>query len=123
QMPWYNSASEVTYDPEKAKSLLDEAGWKTGEDGIREKDGVKAELNLLYATGDSVRQALAADFAEQLKELGISCTLEGVGWDTAYDRAQSDPLIWGWGAHTARKSVVEGEGGEVGGRRRGGGRR
>lgn len=100
QMPWYNSASEVTYDPEKAKLLLDEAGWKTGEDGIREKDGVKAELNLLYATGDSVRQALAADFAEQLKELGISCTLEGVGWDTAYDRAQSDPLIWGWGAHT-----------------------
>ncbi|GLG89834.1 ABC transporter substrate-binding protein [Sellimonas catena] len=100
QMPWYNSASEVTYDPEKAKSLLDEAGWKTGEDGIREKDGVKAELNLLYTTGDSVRQALAADFAEQLKELGISCTLEGVGWDTAYDRAQSDPLIWGWGAHT-----------------------
>lgn len=100
QMPWYNSASEVTYDPEKAKSLLDEAGWKTGENGIREKDGVKAELNLLYATGDSVRQALAADFAEQLKELGISCTLEGVGWDTAYDRAQSDPLIWGWGAHT-----------------------
>lgn len=100
QMPWYNSASEVTYDPEKAKSLLDEAGWKIGEDGIREKDGVKAELNLLYATGDSVRQALAADFAEQLKELGIFCTLEGVGWDTAYDRAQSDPLIWGWGAHT-----------------------
>lgn len=100
QMPWYNSASEVTYDPEKAKSLLDEAGWKTDEDGIREKDGVKAELNLLYATGDSVRQALAADFADQLKELGISCTLEGVGWDTAYDRAQTDPLIWGWGAHT-----------------------
>ncbi len=100
QMPWYNPDSEVAYDPEKAKTLLDEAGWKTGEDGIREKDGVKAELNLLYATGDSVRQALAADFADHLKELGISCTLEGVGWDTAYDRAQSDPLIWGWGAHT-----------------------
>lgn len=100
QMPWYNPDSEVAYDLEKAKTLLDEAGWKTGEDGIREKDGVKAELNLLYATGDSVRQALAADFADQLKDLGISCTLEGVGWDTAYDRAQSDPLIWGWGAHT-----------------------
>ena len=23
-----------------------------------------------------------------------------MGWDTAYDRALSDPLIWGWGAHT-----------------------
>ena len=100
QMPWYNEASEVEYDPEAAAELLDEAGWTMGDDGIREKDGVKAELNLLYATGDSVRQALAADFADQLGELGISCTIEGVGWDTAYDRALSEPLIWGWGAHT-----------------------
>lgn len=100
QLPWYNEASEVEYDPEEAAALLDEAGWIMGEDGIREKDGEKAELNLLYSTGDTVRQALAADFADQLKELGISCTLEGVGWDTAYDRALSDPLIWGWGAHT-----------------------
>ena len=100
QMPWYSEASEVEYDPEGAAALLDEAGWKTGDDGVREKDGVKAELNLLYSAGDSVRQALAADFADQLGKLGISCTLEGVGWDTAYDRALSDPLIWGWGAHT-----------------------
>lgn len=100
QMPWYSEASEVGYDPEGAAALLDEAGWKTGDDGVREKDGVKAELNLLYSAGDSVRQALAADFADQLGKLGISCTLEGVGWDTAYDRALSDPLIWGWGAHT-----------------------
>lgn len=100
QMPWYSEASEVEYDPEGAAALLDEAGWKTGDGGVREKDGVKAELNLLYSAGDSVRQALAADFADQLGDLGISCTLEGVGWDTAYDRALSDPLIWGWGAHT-----------------------
>ena len=100
QMPWYSEASEVEYDPEGAAARLDEAGWKTGDDGVREKDGVKAELNLLYSAGDSVRQALAADFADQLGKLGISCTLEGVGWDTAYDRALSDPLIWGWGAHT-----------------------
>lgn len=99
-LPWYNEASEVEYDPEGAAALLDEAGWIMNGDGVREKDGTKAELNLLYAAGDSVRQALAADFANQLGELGISCTIEGVGWDTAYDRALSEPLIWGWGAHT-----------------------
>ena len=99
-LPWYNEASEVEYDPEGAAALLDEAGWIMNDDGVREKDGVKAELNLLYASGDSVRQALAADFANQLGEFGISCTIEGVGWDTAYDRALSEPLIWGWGAHT-----------------------
>lgn len=100
QLPWYNEASEVAYDPEGAAKLLDEAGWILGDDGIREKDGVKAELNLLYSNGDSVRQALAEDFADQMEELGLACTTEGVGWDTAYDRAQSQPLLWGWGAHT-----------------------
>lgn len=100
KMPWYNEASEVSYDPEGAAELLDEAGWKIGSDGIREKDGVKAGFNLMYPASDSVRQALAADTANQLKELGIEVTIEGVGWDTAYDRAQSEPLMWGWGAHT-----------------------
>lgn len=100
QLPWYNEAAEVEYAPEAAAALLDEAGWTMGEDGVRTKNGARAELNLLYSNGDSVRQALAADLANQLGELGIACTIEGVGWDTAYDRALSEPLLWGWGAHT-----------------------
>ena len=35
-----------------------------------------------------------------MEELGIACSIEGVGWDTAYDRALSTPLLWGWGAHS-----------------------
>ena len=35
-------------DPELSKKLLDEAGWKTGDDGFRYKDGKKLEL-LMYA--------------------------------------------------------------------------
>lgn len=100
QLPWYSEASEVAYDPKEAGKLLDEAGWRMGPDGVREKDGVKASLNLLFSAGDSVRQALVEDFADQMEELGIACTTEGVGWDTAYDRALADPLLWGWGAHT-----------------------
>ena len=100
QMPWYNEKSAVSYDPEQAEQLLNEAGWKMAEDGIRRKDGEKAAFTLLFNNGDSVRQALAEDTANQLAKLGIEVTVEGVGWDTAYDRAQSDPMIWGWGAHT-----------------------
>ena len=100
KMPWYNEAGEVAYDQEEAKRILDDAGWLEGSGGIREKDGVKAEFTLMFSSGDSVRQALAEDTANQLKELGIRVTTEGVGWDVAYDRAQSDPLVWGWGAHT-----------------------
>lgn len=100
QMPWYNEAAEVDYDPDMAAAILKEAGWLAGSDGILEKNGVRAEFNMLYPTGDSVRQALAEDTANQLKEIGIKVTTEGIGWDTAYDRAQSTPLMWGWGAHT-----------------------
>ena len=100
KMPWYNESAKTEYDPEKAAELLEEAGWKAGSDGIREKDGVRAGFTLMYPASDSVRQALAADTANQLKEVGIDVKIEGVGWDDAYDRAQTEPLMWGWGAHT-----------------------
>ena len=100
KMPWYNPSAEVTYDPEAAKAILKEAGWVEGSDGIREKNGVRAAFHLLYPASDSLRQALAADTQNQLRELGIEVTIEGVGWDTAYDRAQAEPLMWGWGAHS-----------------------
>ena len=68
KMPWYNDEMEnISYDVEKAEEMLDAAGWKKNADGIREKGGVKAILEFLYPTGDSVRQALAADTAQQLK--------------------------------------------------------
>lgn len=100
QMPWYNDAAVTEYDLDAAKALMEEAGWTEGKDGIREKDGQEAALTLMFTNGDSVRQALCEDTANQLRELGIKVTTEGVGWDTAYDRAQSDSLLWGWGAHT-----------------------
>lgn len=100
QMPWYNEASEVAYDPEGAAAILDEAGWVMGDDGIREKDGQACAFTLMYHPSDSVRQALAEDMANQLRELGIDVTTEGAGWDVAYDKAQSQALVWGWGAHS-----------------------
>lgn len=100
KMPWYNEAAETEYDLESAKALMEEAGWTEGADGIREKNGQKAVMTLMYPASDSVRQALAADTSNQLEELGIDVKIEGVGWDVAYDRAQAEPLMWGWGAHT-----------------------
>ena len=100
KMPWYNEEAVTEYDLDAAKALMEEAGWIEGDDGIREKDGEKAELTIMFSNGDSVRQALAEDSANQLRELGIDVTTSGVGWDTAYEQAQSEPLIWGWGAHS-----------------------
>ncbi len=100
KMPWYYEGSQVAYDPEGAAALLEEAGWAMGADGIREKDGQKAVLEIAYPSSDSVRQAMAAETANQMKELGIDASIRGVGWDEAYTLAYQEPLMWGWGAHT-----------------------
>lgn len=46
QVSWAysNDVNPYTYDAEKAMALLEEAGWKVGPDGIREKDGKKLEF-------------------------------------------------------------------------------
>jgi peptide/nickel transport system substrate-binding protein len=62
---------QYEFDPEKAKALLDEAGWVVGADGIREKDGVKFSFLCTAKAGDQARKAIA-ELAQQLfKDVGI----------------------------------------------------
>lgn len=99
-MPWSNPDMKITVDAEYAKRLLDEDGWVAGSDGIREKDGLRAAFDLYYSASDSVRQALAADFADQAKDLGIEVTIKGASWDDIYAREYADPVLWGWGSNS-----------------------
>ena len=66
-----NFGGLVTYDQDKAKQLLDEAGWTEGSDGIREKDGKK--LTLRYVTfGDSqLTKSTAAAMQKMMKDIGV----------------------------------------------------
>ena len=84
----------------RAHCLLDEAGWRPGNDGVREKDGVRAEVVLWYASSDSTRQALANEFANQMAEIGVQVTLSGGNWDEIYARQYADLVMWGWGANS-----------------------
>ena len=67
----------LTQDMEGAKKLLDEAGWKVGADGIREKDGKK--LHILYQTSvNPVRQDFQALVKGWWNELGVDVELKQV---------------------------------------------
>ena len=98
-MPWSSTDMKCTTDVEKVKKLLDDGGWAAGADGIREKDGTRATLDLYYSAGDSVRQAIAAEFANQMKELGIEVNIKGASWDDLYPHQFTDPVVWGWGTN------------------------
>jgi peptide/nickel transport system substrate-binding protein len=62
---------------EKASKLLDDAGWKPGADGIREKDGKK--LKLLYQTSiNGPRQKTQAIVKQACQKAGIDVELKSV---------------------------------------------
>lgn len=99
-MPWSSPDMKVELDREKAARLLDEAGWKKGEDGVRSRDGVRAAFDIWYSSDDSVRQALANEFANQMAELGLEVTPRGGSWDEIYLHQFSQPVLWGWGSNS-----------------------
>ncbi|OUO89470.1 ABC transporter substrate-binding protein [Gordonibacter sp. An230] len=98
-MPWSSPDMRCETDVEKAKRLLDDAGWTVGADGVREREGVRASLSLYYPAGDSVRQAIAAEFADQMEGLGIEVSIKGASWDDLYPHQFTDPVVWGWGTN------------------------
>ena len=99
-MPWSSDDMRCEQDVARAKALLDEAGWALGSDGVRAKDGVPAAFDLYYSASDSVRQAIAMEFANQMGELGIKVSPKGASWDDIYRHQFSDPVVWGWGSNS-----------------------
>lgn len=98
-MPWYNDAMEVDYDPEGAQKLLEDAGWAKGSDGIYAKDGLRASFDVIYSTTDSVRQGIALEFANQMKEIGIEVNAKGMSMNEAMPLGYSTPVVWGFGSN------------------------
>jgi peptide/nickel transport system substrate-binding protein len=64
-VPAYN------YDPAKAKSLLDEAGWKVGATGVRAKDGVPLSFTLITQAGFAIRENVSQAIQKQFKDVGV----------------------------------------------------
>jgi peptide/nickel transport system substrate-binding protein/oligopeptide transport system substrate-binding protein len=74
------NAAPYTYDPEKAKQLLSEAGYPDGK-GL-------PTLTWVYDTGSGheiIGEAIQADF----KSVGIKMELEGYEWGTFLDKAKA----------------------------------
>ena len=100
QLPWANKEAIIEDgDVDKAKEILKEGGWEdTDGDGIVEKDGVKASINLYYPSDASERQAIAVTVAEQAKEFGIEVNATGSNWDEMDGIKSTDPIVWGFGS-------------------------
>ncbi|MEG6532540.1 ABC transporter substrate-binding protein [Caldibacillus thermoamylovorans] len=99
-LPWWNEGT-VFEDNNLplAEQILEEAGWKKNNEGIREKNGLKATFTLLYPAGDKIRESLSLVVADMLASLGIQVRVEGKSWDAIEQLMFSNPVMMGWGSH------------------------
>jgi peptide/nickel transport system substrate-binding protein len=67
----YSSQVSYTYQPDLANSLLEQAGWTKGSNGIRQKNGQQLSLSWLLSSGFGFTDA-AELMSAQLQQVGIS---------------------------------------------------
>ena len=70
------------YNPDKAQTLLEEAGWTKGSDGIYEKDGQKLSFAIKCPTNDQNRVKLGEMAATYLKTIGVDASAQPTEWAT-----------------------------------------
>lgn len=65
------------FSMEKAAETLDQAGWLKNDKGIREKDGQKLKLSLLY-NSDSVTEKIISEYLQsEYKKIGVEISIAG----------------------------------------------
>jgi peptide/nickel transport system substrate-binding protein len=83
-------SDDLEFDAEEAKRLLDEAGWKVGADGIREKDGQRLSVSVA-ASPRSVVIKPAFEFIEsEWRKIGVEL-INNAGDSAILATALGDP--------------------------------
>ncbi len=84
------------YNPEKAKALLAENGWKDSDnDGILDKDGKKLHVEFLGAKGRYLMDAEVCEAVQAMfKEIGVEAKLDFFEWATTFTALRKEPLAY-----------------------------
>lgn len=88
-----------TYDPNKAKALLDEAGWKVGADGKRSKDGKPLKLTIRTHSEDPDRRQLIEVLQAELTNIGIQADTNVIDFASFFADVQAGKYqmgVIGW---------------------------
>ncbi|QZQ56601.1 ABC transporter substrate-binding protein [Curtobacterium sp. TC1] len=82
----YSEKSRFDYSPTTAKQLLDDAGWKVGSDGIRQKDGQQLTVTFPVSTNQSVpaERSLFQQIQASEKAVGFKVVLDELDLSSWY---------------------------------------
>lgn len=97
---YYNSDLPAhEYNIDKAKELLDQAGWKPGADGIREKDGLRLAFSNSTTSGNHLREQAQQFIQQSFREIGIDMSISNlppaVMWGEYWMMSKFDSVLVG----------------------------
>ncbi|MCD6331343.1 MAG: ABC transporter substrate-binding protein [Thermoplasmata archaeon] len=86
---WDPNCPQYNYDPEKAKQLLAQDGWKdTDGDGVLEKDGKDLFITATYDTGNEMERKTLELLKANLESIGFKVDVRAIPWDTRWEHAR-----------------------------------
>jgi peptide/nickel transport system substrate-binding protein len=87
------------YDPDKAKAVLEAAGWKPGSDGVRVKDGLRLAFTNSTTTGNPAREQTQQFLQQGFADVGVEMTIKNmpaaVLWGAFWAESKFDSLMTG----------------------------
>jgi len=98
---WYDHfVKPVPYDPEGARRIFKELGWKKNADGWLEKDGKIFEFSLITNNGNLIRKAIMTIAQNSWRKIGIKCNTQLFEWavflQDFINTGDFDAVILGW---------------------------
>jgi peptide/nickel transport system substrate-binding protein len=87
------------FNLDRARQILDEAGWVPGADGIRAKDGVRLAFTNSTTAGDPLREQAQQFIQQTFAEIGVEMTISNlppaVMWGDFWQQSQFDSVLVG----------------------------
>jgi peptide/nickel transport system substrate-binding protein len=98
-----STIQDLAFDPEMAKRLLQEEGWKDSDgDGILNRQGKKFEFTLCTNADNQLRKDVAVMVQAQLKKIGVAVKVELMEWnlllEQVFTRKDFDAVMSAWDA-------------------------
>ena len=88
------------YDPNRARELLEAAGWSdTDGDGIRERDGRAFSFTLITQAGFATRENIAQTIQQQLRAVGLDMQIrliDGTAISSFWFEGRFDAMLHWW---------------------------
>jgi len=91
--------TKYPFDVAKARALLDDAGWRVGADGIRERGGTRLAFTLITQAGYAIRENMAQAIERQLRDVGVDVRVElqdGTAISTTWFEGRFDAMLHWW---------------------------